>query len=191
MKGMHEKEALRGRMRAALGRLAREDACRASAGVLRLLSGSVRYREAGLIGIYAAIGGEIDLKEIVSRGSGEGRHFALPAWDPGRSLYEFAILEDWRRLESGRFGILEPAGDARRIGAGELDMMLVPGLAFTLRGVRLGRGKGFYDRLLQASPGWRIGVAHEFQILDSLPEDPWDRRVDGILTPERWHMSER
>ena len=62
-------------------------------------------------------------------------------------------------------------------------VVLVPGLAFDLKGNRLGRGKGFYDRFLSRLPeGWiTLGLAHDFQIIDNIPTDPWDIQVSGLV----------
>ena len=67
----------------------------------------------------------------------------------------------------------------------DLDLVLVPGVAFNLGGHRLGRGKGFYDRLLQNFSGKKIGVAFDEQIVDALPVEENDVRMDLILTPSR------
>jgi 5-formyltetrahydrofolate cyclo-ligase len=67
-----------------------------------------------------------------------------------------------------------------------LDLVLVPGVAFDARGGRLGRGKGFYDRLLSAVNGTKCGVAFDEQIVDAVPVGPLDVLVNCILTPTRW-----
>ena len=72
-----------------------------------------------------------------------------------------------------------------------LDLVLVPGVAFDAQGRRLGRGKGFYDRLLAKVRGHKCGVAFDVQIVSGLPEEPHDVRVDSILTPSRWHLCQR
>ena len=90
---------------------------------------------------------------------------------------------DPRRLVPGAFGILEPGPDARLCGPGELDLLLVPGVAFTAGGLRCGRGKGYYDRYL-AQSGFRavkIGVCFAHQLVDALPAEPHDIRMDGVI----------
>ena len=67
-----------------------------------------------------------------------------------------------------------------------LDFVLVPGIAFDLQGRRLGRGKGYYDRLLAEVRGKTCGVAFDEQIVDEIPVEPHDIHVNCILTPTRW-----
>jgi len=68
-----------------------------------------------------------------------------------------------------------------------LDLALVPGVAFDLNGHRLGRGKGYYDRLLAMLTGPACGVAFDQQIVSQVPNEPHDVRLSCILTPTRWH----
>jgi 5-formyltetrahydrofolate cyclo-ligase len=67
-----------------------------------------------------------------------------------------------------------------------LDFILVPGVAFDLSGRRLGRGKGYYDRLLKQTRGTTCGVAFDEQIVGEIPVEPHDLNVNCILTPTRW-----
>ena len=76
-----------------------------------------------------------------------------------------------------------PAGV--RIGKA-FPVVLVPGLAFSTGGCRLGRGQGFYDRLLAGASGLRCGVGWDFQVFPELPSEPHDEHLDYILTPTRW-----
>lgn len=87
-------------------------------------------------------------------------------------------------LSPGAFGIGEPSDDAELCPAGEIDLIIVPGRAFTLRGERLGRGKGFYDRWLSRSGfrGYSVGVCFGVQICGELPSEPHDIRVDAVIT---------
>ena len=98
------------------------------------------------------------------------------------------IRETPRDLQPGQFGILEPAADCPIYNLKQLDLALVPGLGFALNGVRLGRGQGYYDRLLAGVPGCKCGVAFDGQVAVEIPVEPHDVRVDCILTPSRWHV---
>ncbi|HLP77584.1 MAG TPA: 5-formyltetrahydrofolate cyclo-ligase, partial [Candidatus Paceibacterota bacterium] len=72
------------------------------------------------------------------------------------------------------------------VSLNQLDLVLVPGVAFDACGRRLGRGKGFYDRLLADTRGIKCGVAFDEQIVTGIPVEPHDVLVDCILTPTRW-----
>jgi 5-formyltetrahydrofolate cyclo-ligase len=87
------------------------------------------------------------------------------------------------RMTEGAFGILEPI-EGQEVAVGDIELMIVPARAFTMRGDRLGRGGGFYDKYM-ALPGFRAvtyGVAFGCQIFDTLPTDPHDIPVDRVFT---------
>jgi 5-formyltetrahydrofolate cyclo-ligase len=81
--------------------------------------------------------------------------------------------------------VREPAASCVEIPLNKFDLVLVPGAAFDLNGSRLGRGQGFYDRLLEKVSGVKCGVAYDFQLLEKIPTEPHDAKVDFILTPSR------
>ena len=89
---------------------------------------------------------------------------------------------DKSRLELGSFHIEEPVGD-NIADPSEIELIVVPAVAFDRRGGRLGRGKGFYDRLLESTRAAKIGVGYEFQLLDQLPTEPHDVPMDIVITP--------
>ena len=89
------------------------------------------------------------------------------------------------QLQTGRFGIREPAADADEIAPTSVDFVLVPGLAFDSKGHRLGFGRGFYDALLEAAPGaLRVGVCLPEQLISHVPIEPHDRCMDLVLADE-------
>ena len=79
----------------------------------------------------------------------------------------------------------EPAANCTEIPLNQFDLVLVPGMAFDLQGNRLGRGQGFYDRLLAKTSGVKCGVAYDFQLLKNIPAETHDARVSFIFTPSR------
>lgn len=81
----------------------------------------------------------------------------------------------------GPFQILEPVGD-NFLDYKSIDLILLPGVAFDKKGNRLGRGKGYYDKLLTRIPGLKIGICFEFQLVDAIPADKWDIPVNRIIT---------
>ena len=96
-----------------------------------------------------------------------------------------------RKLKSrfqvpGPYGIREPAATLPVVAPRDLDVMLVPGVAFDPRGNRLGYGGGYYDRVLAARPCLTIGIAWTFQVVDAVPMEPWDQPVDALLTESGW-----
>jgi len=83
----------------------------------------------------------------------------------------------------GQFGIREPKAGCPEIPLERVGLVLVPGVAFDLRGGRLGRGRGFYDRLLAQVQGTKCGVAFDEQIVEAVPTGKLDVQMDFILTP--------
>ena len=98
---------------------------------------------------------------------------------------QFVEVDDLAALSKGAFGLLEPKGGLTASVA-DLDLMVVPGVAFDRTGHRLGYGKGFYDRELHATgfSGVLIGFCFEFQLLDRLPAESHDVPVDYIVTEQ-------
>jgi 5-formyltetrahydrofolate cyclo-ligase len=89
-------------------------------------------------------------------------------------------------LRPGLLGIREPTEHCEAIALKRLDLVLVPGVAFDARGRRLGRGKGYYDRLLSDVRGVRCGVAFDEQIVPEVPVGPRDALLNCVVTPSRW-----
>ena len=88
---------------------------------------------------------------------------------------------DESRLELGALHIEEPTG-GELTDPDTLDLIVVPAVAYDRKGNRLGRGKGFYDRLLQTTRASKIGVGYDFQLLDSIPTEPHDVAMDMVIT---------
>ena len=88
---------------------------------------------------------------------------------------------DESRLELGSFHIEEPTGNDT-VDADEIELIVVPAVAYDRRGNRLGRGKGFYDRLLSSARATKIGVGYEFQLVDEIPAEPHDVPMDYVIT---------
>ena len=135
-----------------------------------------------VVAVYASVAGEPDTWELIDTLAADGVNVLLPvlgsepdwAWYAGRD-----------RLVPSRRGILQPDGEP--LGAGALaraEWIWVPGLAGTPSGERLGTGGGWYDRALaHADPETPIGLLlFDGELLDTVPTEPWDRRVDWILT---------
>lgn len=106
------------------------------------------------------------------------KHFFLPRVN-GVNL-EILPYEE-TRLELGSFQIEEPTGNDLT-DVDDIELMVIPAVAFDRKCNRLGRGKGFYDRLLKTSRATKIGVGYEFQLLDSIPCEPHDVAMDMVIT---------
>jgi 5-formyltetrahydrofolate cyclo-ligase len=136
---------------------------------------------------YAPLEDEPDTSLLWPEAASENKVIALPAFDAVAGHYLVRQAVDVRQpLPRGKFGIPEPPADAPGLALNQLDLALVPGVAFDLSGRRIGRGSGYYDRLLASVPAIKCGVAFDQQITAELPAEPHDVLVDCILTPTRW-----
>jgi 5-formyltetrahydrofolate cyclo-ligase len=144
-------------------------------------------KSAGAILFFAPMPAEPDIWPLFEEALLAGKIAALPRFSPQSQSYVACVVQDARtELQSGKLGIREPGVSCPEIALNRLDLVLVPGVAFDARGGRLGRGKGYYDRLLSAVRGTKCGVAFDEQIVDAVPVGPKDVCLNCILTPTRW-----
>jgi 5-formyltetrahydrofolate cyclo-ligase len=158
----------------------------ASTAILARLEQHPVFRQSRRILFYAAIQGEPRLEKLMLDALAMGKIVALPRFDPDDGSYLAALVESPAGLERARFGILEPLPSAPLLPLNQLDLALVPGVAFDVGGGRLGRGKGFYDRLLASVTAVKCGVALDHQFEPTIPREPHDLIMDCIVTPSRW-----
>ncbi len=144
-----------------------------------------------VITAYSAFDGEPDLAPALMQLEEKGMKVALPVImdEPGRSAIAFRQWTRHSELEVNRYGILEPSGTPEILMT-EVDLALIPLVAWDESGARLGMGASFYDRLFQPFSGLprpaRIGVAYQVQKVDRVPMDPWDIRLHGVLSESGW-----
>lgn len=181
------KAGIRRKMRAWLAGLAEAERLEASRRAADLLKQQTIWRTATAVLFYAALRDELDLSTLWAEAITSGKQVLLPRYVAERAAYEICVVDPARQpLEAGKFGILEPARECPVFSLKRLDLTLVPGVAFDREGRRLGRGRGFYDRLLEHVDGVKCGVALDRQIEPRIPVESHDIRVDCILTPTRW-----
>ena len=133
--------------------------------------------------VYLANDDEIDLAPLVERLWAADVTVAVPYWHADSGTYRLAIYTNASTLIEGFHGIMEPA-ETYDIAPSDIGVWIVPGLAFTRDGRRIGYGGGWYDRYLAAAApdAVALAVAYPFQILDDIPTDPNDRRVTDVVT---------
>ena len=152
---------------------------RASAAIFSAVERLLEFRAARTVAVFAALPDEPATDEVLARWAST-RRVVLPRVE-GDAMRFYACRPD--ALVFGAFGILEPQGE-RPCPAGEIDLVVCPGVAFTADGRRLGRGRGYYDRYLgdPAFRGFRVGVCYAHQLVDDLPVEPHDVRMDRVIT---------
>ncbi len=131
---------------------------------------------------FSAMPSEPDLTEFYRAWCGQGGVLCLPRRTSCETGYEPAVVHDLDLgVKQGAFGISEPSLEAEKVPWSRLAFTLVPGVAFDNNGCRLGRGKGFYDRMLKLAGGKKLGVAFSFQQVEAVPMEPHDVRLDGVV----------
>jgi len=109
----------------------------------------------------------------------------------GSSL-DFYRVNNLEQLRPGKLGVFEPDTNLPKVNIQHINLYILPGLAFDRSGNRLGFGKGYYDRALDNVPqSKKVGLAYEFQLLDSVPVDEYDRKVEMIITEQGIVFSRR
>ncbi|MFN7137754.1 MAG: 5-formyltetrahydrofolate cyclo-ligase [Limisphaerales bacterium] len=152
-----------------------------------LLQTQKLWQQSRSVFFYSPLPSELNIWALVPEALGAGKTVLLPKFDPASNSYLPYRIQDLEGdLLPGKFGINEPDGNCEPYPLKQLDLTLVPALAFDPLGNRLGRGRGFYDRLLAAVSGAKCGVAFDEQILSKVPVEPHDIPVDYVLTPTRW-----
>lgn len=162
----------------------------ASALICGRLESRPEWRQARSVFLFVPTPDEPDILPLAQAALAAGRIVTFPRHCPNDDSYAAARVADLGRdLVPGRFGIPEPRAECPRFPLNELDFSLVPGIGFALDGGRLGRGRGYLDRLLAAIPGFKCGVAFDCQVAPELTLEPHDVCLDCILTPARWHLT--
>jgi len=178
------KRELRARMRSVRGVLPLPAAAARSSAATAHALALPELAAARVVLGFSAFRKELDPAALLTAARAEGKRVGLPRV-VGDALHLHEVGAD-DVLEEGAFGVLEPPEAAARIDPAEVDVVLVPGLAFDARGHRIGYGRGFYDRLLpQLTRAFRVGLAYDFQLVPELPEDPHDVPVHCLITDAR------
>jgi 5-formyltetrahydrofolate cyclo-ligase len=182
------KADLRATMAAELKKLSAPARAEASQQLCTLLGQQALWRNAKSVLFYAPLADEPDVWPLLEHALAASRTVALPRFHAEQGGYVAGqIIGLDADLQTGQFGIREPRESCPIIPLNRLDLVLVPGVAFDLNGHRLGRGKGYYDRLLAMHDGPTCGVAFDQQIVGRVPSGPHDVRLSTVLTPTRWH----
>jgi len=183
MELLTEKQQLRRQMRAARKAIPPQERARMDAALLQNILAHPPYAQADVLLLYVSAGGEADTRGLLESALACGRKVALPKCE-GPGEMRFFLVNSMDELTSGAYGIPEPTGREMPVLTSRT-FCLVPGVAFTSDGHRLGQGGGYYDRFLAQNPFIRTaGVCYALQLTDSLPHAPHDRVMEAIITEQ-------
>ena len=174
-----EKNNLRAAIRRRLYLLTEQEKERQSADIWQQMEALPAFQSAGVVLLYWSLPGEVDTHGFIEKWR-RSKTILLPVVAGDELLLrEYAGLS---RLRAGAFGICAPAGGKAFAHLQAIDLCIVPAVAFDGEGNRLGRGKGFYDRLLARVPAPKAGVCFDVQLVEHVPHEKWDVRMNIVLS---------
>jgi len=176
------KESIRSKILLRLKKHKEEDREKKSSLIKEKLFRTKVFKNAKIVMFFISFGGEVNTQDMINESIKLGKKVAVPVCGKNR-LIKPCILSKKTPFIPGLYGIPEPA-IKRFVNLENLDLVIVPGLAFDRKRHRLGRGKGYYDTLLGdlfPHKAVSIGLAFDFQILPSIPFTPQDKKVDKII----------
>ncbi len=133
--------------------------------------------------LYLPINNEVDTRAIIRELFRLKKTIFLPRYFENEK-YQFVTFSNFESLEVGPYGILQPK-NPEIFDSSQVEVAILPGVAFSIGGIRLGYGKGVFDRLLTGLDVIKIGLAFDFQIIEKLKSEPHDQIMDIIVSEKR------
>lgn len=134
---------------------------------------------------YVSYNGEVNTHEMIKEALNV-KKIVVPISNIEDETLNLSVLEDFYDLEISSYGILEPKKECiKKVSINDIDLIIIPGVAFDINGNRMGHGQGYYDKLLEKSKVAKIGLCFEFQLLEKIPTESHDIPVNIIVTEER------
>ena len=142
------------------------------------------YKRANTIFVYVSFGSEVETKRFIERIISDGKYAVIPKCDTKSHTMHTFKIDSLSQLKKGAYGIEEPCEDCVEVLKEHIDLVVVPGLCFDLKGNRLGYGGGYYDRFLADFKGFTVGLSYNECIADIVPADEYDCRLDLIISAD-------
>ncbi len=158
-----------------------EDVKSKSLGAEKIFLASDFYKSAKTIMLYMPLGNETKTEEVIKTAFNDGKKVVFPVTDKATGRITPYYAHKDTKFEKGAFSISEPV-DTEVAKIRDIDVFVVPGIAFDKKGARVGFGKGCYDRFLQDCVGVKVGLCYDFQICDQILADGNDIAMDYIVT---------
>ncbi len=160
-------------------RLSKEEIIEKSKKIKEKLFNSEEYKKAKTIMLYVSFGSEVDTINIIKE-SLKNKTVCVPVIKEDNMIA--SLINNIKELnKKNKYNILEPS-KIKKIDKKDIDLVIVPGVVFDKQNHRIGYGKGYYDAFLKGYKGKTIGLAFNLQILEIIPKDEWDIRLDKIIS---------
>lgn len=180
VRNLETKQEIRKQLRKLRSKMNADEWQSATEMIAEKIIGSDSFREATDLYCYMDFDGEAGTELIIDEAWRLGKDIWLPKVCGGEM--QFYLVESEKELVRGTFGILEPSGESIT-ASGEDGLIIVPGIAFDCMRNRIGYGKGYYDRYLNAHPNLvKYGIAFDIQLVDKIPAEECDCRMDKVFT---------
>ncbi|MBB5173132.1 5-formyltetrahydrofolate cyclo-ligase [Texcoconibacillus texcoconensis] len=150
------------------------------------LTNSVEWQSSKTVGLTIPMNHEIDTKPIIEKGLSENKRIVVPKCHIHDRTMNFYTFTSYSALKRSSFGILEPDEEkAEMAHQNDINLLVVPGLVFSVTGYRVGHGAGFYDRYLCTFMNQTISILFEEQLYEEIPVGEHDVPVQKLITPKR------
>ncbi len=151
--------------------------------IKRILHSIPEFKLAKSVCFFVSFSSEVDTHNMIKEAIKEGKEVCVPiATDHTLILSKLKSFKDLNK--KNKYGILEPS-KLNKVDKKEVEIIIVPGTVFDKKGHRIGYGKGYYDGLLKGYKGLSIGICFDLQIVDEVPRNEWDEKVNIIITEKR------
>ncbi|WP_078545660.1 5-formyltetrahydrofolate cyclo-ligase [Litchfieldia alkalitelluris] len=180
---MVTKQELRAKLKSELKNLEHDTYETWSSKIAMTVFESEEWKNARVIGLTLSMNREVDTVRLIERAWLEGKAVCVPKCEPATKLMDFYKITSFDQLEVVYFSLKEPIVErTQKVSKQEIDLLFVPGLAFTKSGYRLGQGGGYYDRYLIDFQGKTVSLAFSISIVEELPIESFDIPVQQIIT---------
>lgn len=178
------KKTIRNEVLEKRGKLSKNDHKNFSKDINNSIYNSSYYKDAETIMTFVSFLDEVDTHEFIKESIANGKRIVVPITIPETKELRPSQVNDFSELEPGYYNILSPKEEfIRLVDPKEIDLVIVPGVAFDRSGYRVGYGGGYYDRFLSKIPNVvKIAIAFHLQLIDKAPKEHFDIPVDYIVT---------
>ena len=179
------KEILRKQIKEKRRKQTKEEQRKKSKEIKEKLFSLKEYKDAKTVLFYISYNGEVFTHEMIKEAL-KNKKVVVPISNKEKQTLGLSVLESWSDLEISSYDILEPKKECiKNVSIDDIDLIVVPGVAFDRNGNRMGHGKGYYDKLLSTTKATTIGLCFGFQLVEKIPTEPHDKPVNILITEKK------